>query len=170
MEAQTSWVPPRPASKIKKPTPGPHGVDVVDAAAATANLPTPSSLNRKTRATKQLIFRENDMSGNAFAQKSFVGYGWNTVWEEAWARGQWLLTLLLVQSSSSVVLQEYSELVRDNIVITLFLTMLVAGTSVSTHPRIVLDVGHSNGGFTESSLLCDAFFFFFYFNGGQRTM
>lgn len=119
LDTQTSWVPRPSLSKSRSPA------SLHDIVLPTPTLPTPSSLDRKPRATKELIFRENDMSGNAFAEKSFVGYGWNTVWEEAWARGQWLLTLLMVQSSSSVVLQEYSELVRDNIVITLFLTMLV---------------------------------------------
>lgn len=136
MDAQFGWVP-RPSSGSKttplfskegvigRSSVREHEVVMRSIDASAPPAPTPSSLNRKPRATKQLILRENDMSGNAFAQKSYVGYGWSNVWEEAWARGQWLLTLLLVQSSSSVVLQEYSDLVRDNIVITLFLTMLV---------------------------------------------
>ena len=146
LAAQTSWVP-RPSSKIRKPT-SEHDVAASPPMASTVapELPTPSSLNRRSRATKELIFRENDMSGNAFAQRSFVGYGWTNVWEEAWARGQWLLTLLLVQSSSSVVLQEYSELVQNNIVITLFLTMLVgSGGNVGNQSAIRVIRGLATG-------------------------
>ena len=44
---------------------------------------------------------------------------------EAYTRGQWLLALLILQSTSSVVLQNYETLIKENLVITLFLTMLV---------------------------------------------
>jgi hypothetical protein len=47
------------------------------------------------------------------------------VWEEAWARGRWLLGLLVLQSTSSFVLDSYQDLLRDHLVVTLFLTMLV---------------------------------------------
>ena len=48
-----------------------------------------------------------------------------SVVEEAWSRGRWLLGLLVLQSSSSFVLDSYQELIKDHIVVTLFLTMLV---------------------------------------------
>ncbi|KAK9868047.1 hypothetical protein WJX84_002663 [Apatococcus fuscideae] len=47
------------------------------------------------------------------------------VLREAWTRGRWLLGLLVLQSMSSVVLDRYQELLKDHIVVTLFLTMLV---------------------------------------------
>jgi Mg/Co/Ni transporter MgtE len=40
-------------------------------------------------------------------------------------RGRWLLGLLILQSTSSFVLDSYSDLLRDHLVVTLFLTMLV---------------------------------------------
>lgn len=40
-------------------------------------------------------------------------------------RGRWLLGLLIVQSTSSFVLDSYSDLLREHLVVTLFLTMLV---------------------------------------------
>ena len=48
-----------------------------------------------------------------------------SVFGEAYTRGQWLLALLILQSTSSVVLQNYETLIKENLVITLFLTMLV---------------------------------------------
>jgi len=44
---------------------------------------------------------------------------------EAVSRGKWLLGLLVAQSTSSVVLTNYEELLREHLVVTLFLTMLV---------------------------------------------
>jgi len=45
--------------------------------------------------------------------------------QEAWDRGRWLLGLLVLQSSSSFVLERYEDLIREHLVVTLFLTMLV---------------------------------------------
>ncbi|KAG1677995.1 hypothetical protein FOA52_000790 [Chlamydomonas sp. UWO 241] len=45
--------------------------------------------------------------------------------EEAFSRGKWLLGLLVAQSTSSVVLHNYEDLLREHLVVTLFLTMLV---------------------------------------------
>ena len=44
---------------------------------------------------------------------------------EAWSRGRWLLGLLVLQSMSSFVLDSYQDLLREHLVVTLFLTMLV---------------------------------------------
>ena len=41
------------------------------------------------------------------------------------ARRRWLLGLLVLQSMSSFVLDSYQELLREHLVVTLFLTMLV---------------------------------------------
>lgn len=38
---------------------------------------------------------------------------------------RWLLALLVLQSSSSFVLEYYEQLLREHLVVTLFLTMLV---------------------------------------------
>jgi Mg/Co/Ni transporter MgtE len=43
----------------------------------------------------------------------------------ACCRGRWLLGLLILQSTSSFVLDQYQQLLRDHLVVTLFLTMLV---------------------------------------------
>ena len=40
-------------------------------------------------------------------------------------RRRWLLGLLVLQSTSSFVLDNYQQLLKDHIVVTLFLTMLV---------------------------------------------
>lgn len=47
------------------------------------------------------------------------------VTREVKARGQWLLILMLFQSGSSFVLHHFETLVREHLVLTLFLTMLV---------------------------------------------
>jgi Mg/Co/Ni transporter MgtE len=47
------------------------------------------------------------------------------VLREVRARGQWLLILMMFQSGSSFVLNHYETLVREHLVLTLFLTMLV---------------------------------------------
>jgi len=41
------------------------------------------------------------------------------------ARRRWLLGLLILQSISSVVLDSYQHLIREHLVVTFFLTMLV---------------------------------------------
>ncbi len=47
------------------------------------------------------------------------------VYQEVKSRGQWLLILMMFQSGSSFVLNHYETLVREHLVLTLFLTMLV---------------------------------------------
>mmetsp|Transcript_6903 Transcript_6903/g.25449 ORF Transcript_6903/g.25449 Transcript_6903/m.25449 type:complete len:256 (-) Transcript_6903:1027-1794(-) len=44
---------------------------------------------------------------------------------EVLTRGRWLLGLLVLQSSSSFVLQSFTQLLQEHLVVTLFLTMLV---------------------------------------------
>ncbi|CAN0340593.1 unnamed protein product [Scytosiphon promiscuus] len=44
---------------------------------------------------------------------------------ESYERGRWLLGLLVLQSTSSSVLDKYQDLLREHVVVTLFLTMLV---------------------------------------------
>ena len=45
--------------------------------------------------------------------------------EEAFVRGRWLLGLLVLQSSSSFILDRYQVLLKEHVVVVLFLTMLV---------------------------------------------
>ena len=45
--------------------------------------------------------------------------------EEALVRGRWLLGLLVLQSSSSFILDRYQDLLKEHVVVVLFLTMLV---------------------------------------------
>lgn len=45
--------------------------------------------------------------------------------EEAVVRGKWLLGLLVLQSSSSLILDRYQDLLKEHVVVVLFLTMLV---------------------------------------------
>ena len=47
------------------------------------------------------------------------------VMREVKSRGKWLLILMMFQSGSSFVLNHYESLVREHLVLTLFLTMLV---------------------------------------------
>jgi Mg/Co/Ni transporter MgtE len=46
------------------------------------------------------------------------------VLSESMSRGRWLVGLMAAQSLSSVILDRYSALLREHLVITLFLTML----------------------------------------------
>jgi len=57
---------------------------------------------------------------------SFAGQFFSAdVLDEVYSRGRWLIGLLVLQSSSSFVLDNFQALLKDHIVVTLFLTMLV---------------------------------------------
>ncbi|BDA41032.1 probable magnesium transporter MgtE [Coccomyxa sp. Obi] len=65
---------------------------------------------------------------------------------EAWSRGRWLLGLLVLQSTSSMVLDLYQDLLRNHLVITLFLTMLVgAGGNAGNQSAIKVIRGLATG-------------------------
>lgn len=65
----------------------------------------------------------------------------DSVLSEAWSRGKWLLGLLVLQSMSSVVLDSYQQLLKDHLVVTLFLTMLVgAGGNAGNQSAIKVRV------------------------------
>ncbi|KAF8065428.1 MgtE [Scenedesmus sp. PABB004] len=73
------------------------------------------------------------------------------VWDEAVTRGRWLVGLLLLQSASSVVLDSYQDLLRDHLVVTLFLTMLVgAGGNAGNQSAIKVIRGLATGSITTS--------------------
>jgi Mg/Co/Ni transporter MgtE len=71
--------------------------------------------------------------------------GQSNVVLEAWNRGKWLLGLLVLQSMSSVVLDRYQDLVREHIVITLFLTMLVGAGGNAGNQSAIKVRGPSSG-------------------------
>lgn len=74
------------------------------------------------------------------------------VTEEAWSRGRWLLGLLVLQSSSSFILDSYQQLLKDHLVVTLFLTMLVgAGGNAGNQSAIKVIRGLATGTFDTSA-------------------
>jgi len=65
--------------------------------------------------------------------------GWRGLVEEVYLRGQWLLGLLVLQSTSSFVLEANQDLIKDHLIITLFLTMLVgAGGNAGNQSAILV--------------------------------
>ncbi|GIL84823.1 hypothetical protein Vretimale_14370 [Volvox reticuliferus] len=71
--------------------------------------------------------------------------------DEALTRGRWLLGLLIVQSTSSFVLDAYQDLLRDHLVVTLFLTMLVgAGGNAGNQSAIKVIRGLATGAIRPS--------------------
>ena len=69
-----------------------------------------------------------------------------TVFEEAYSRGKWLLFLLVLQSCSSIVLSSNEALIQDNVIITLYLTMLVgAGGNAGNQSAIEVITGLATG-------------------------
>ncbi len=60
----------------------------------------------------------------------------------ACCRGRWLLGLLILQSTSSFVLDQYQELLREHLVVTLFLTMLV-GAGGNAGNQSAIKVSHT---------------------------
>lgn len=70
---------------------------------------------------------------------------------EAWSRGRWLVGLMAAQSLSSVILDRYSDLLREHLVITLFLTMLVgAGGNAGNQSSIKVIRGLATGALDTS--------------------
>lgn len=109
----------------------------------TRNNQPPRSTSRASTGKRSEAFGSEDAAG-PFEEDTPGGAG--TIGQEAYSRGQWLLGLLVLQSSSSVVLQRYEDLVRDNIVITLFLTMLVgAGGNAGNQSAIRVIRGLATG-------------------------
>jgi len=73
------------------------------------------------------------------------------VWEEAVHRGRWLLGLLVLQSTSSFVLDSYQDLLKEHLVVTLFLTMLVgAGGNAGNQSAIKVIRGLATGSINTS--------------------
>lgn len=71
---------------------------------------------------------------------------------EAYMRVRWLLGLLILQSTSSLVLSQYEDLIKENIVVTLFLTMLVgAGGNAGNQSAIHVIRGLATGEMDDST-------------------
>ena len=69
-----------------------------------------------------------------------------TTVQEAISRGRWLVGLLVLQSSSSFILDSYQELIKQHLVVTLFLTMLVgAGGNAGNQSAIKVIRGLATG-------------------------
>jgi len=70
---------------------------------------------------------------------------------EAWTRGRWLVGLLILQSTSSFVLGLYEDLLREHLVVTLFLTMLVgAGGNAGNQSAIKVIRGMATGAMKDT--------------------
>jgi hypothetical protein len=85
-------------------------------------------------------------------QADFLRADGGSIGAEALTRGRWLLGLLLLQSASSFVLDSYGDLLRDHIVVTLFLTMLVgAGGNAGNQSAIHVIRGLATGSLDSRS-------------------
>lgn len=70
---------------------------------------------------------------------------------EALSRGRWLIGLMAAQSLSSIILDRYSDLLREHLVVTLFLTMLVgAGGNAGNQSSIKVIRGLATGALDTS--------------------
>ena len=133
LAAQTGWV----SAKKKPKRPADDAPSVSD---SLSNLGPRASSEPAAAAS---AIREDDADDTS---TSFLTGEGGTVLDEAWARGTWLLGLLVLQSSSSAVLERYGELVRDHVEITLFLTMLVgAGGNAGNQSAISVIRGLATG-------------------------
>ena len=89
--------------------------------------------------------RRNDGENETRAVRLIVAED-PTVLKEFWSRGRWLLGLLVLQSSSSFVLDKYTHLIQKHLVVTLFLTMLVgAGGNAGNQSAIKVIRGMATG-------------------------
>ena len=123
LDAQTGWV-----SVPKKKTKSEPDAfsDAPSVSDALSNLaPRSSSIGTEGTHRPSTSRSTDDEPDNELSSSFLTLADGGTVLDEAWKRGTWLLGLLVLQSSSSVVLEKYADLVKDHIEITLFLTMLV---------------------------------------------
>jgi hypothetical protein len=123
LDAQTGWV-----SVPKKKTKSEPDAfsDAPSVSDALSNLaPRSSSIGTEGTHRPSTSRSTDDEPDNELSSSFLTLADGGTVLDEAWKRGTWLLGLLVLQSSSSVVLERYADLVKDHIEITLFLTMLV---------------------------------------------
>jgi hypothetical protein len=145
LDAQTGWV-----SVPKKKTKSEPDAfsDAPSVSDALSNLaPRSLSIGTEGEAVPSTSRSTDDDTDNNDNSSSFLTLSdGGTVLDEAWKRGTWLLGLLVAQSSSSVVLERYADLVKDHIEITLFLTMLVgAGGNAGNQSAISVIRGLATG-------------------------
>lgn len=124
-----------------------------DAEASTSESESRSAARTSTSVDVQRALARRMLE----AQRSWVGASAATkdvdagaevvgVFAETYARVRWLLGLLILQSMSSVVLSGYEDLIRENIIVTLFLTMLVgAGGNAGNQSAIHVIRGLATG-------------------------
>jgi len=75
-----------------------------------------------------------------------------TVCQDAMSRASVLVTLLLVQSLSSIILDRYKELLTNHVIVSLFLTMLVgAGGNAGNQSTVNAIRGIATGALKNSS-------------------
>ncbi|CBJ32338.1 Mg2+ transporter-e family [Ectocarpus siliculosus] len=128
-----------------------EGIDVTPGLPAPPGQPRKEVLANKSTALMpeqdgQTGFKleTSGEGGGDFAEEDFDG-----PIAESYARGRWLLGLLVLQSSSSFVLDHYQDLLREHVVVTLFLTMLVgAGGNAGNQSAIKVIRGLATGRFT----------------------
>ena len=141
LAAQTGWV---SLPKKKTKTDPDASSDAPSVSDALSNL-GPRSLSGTEAVSSTRRSTDDDTDTDASSSFLSLSDG-GGVLDEAWARGTWLLGLLVLQSSSSVVLERYSDLVKDHIEITLFLTMLVgAGGNAGNQSAISVIRGLATG-------------------------
>lgn len=84
-------------------------------------------------------------------RKAPLNPGKEGVVREVMNRGRWLVGLLVLQSSSSFILDKYQELIKEHLVVTLFLTMLVgAGGNSGNQSAIKVIRGLATGSMKTS--------------------
>lgn len=144
LDAQTGWV-----SVPKKKTKSEPDAfcDAPSVSDALSNLaPRSSSIGTEGTHRPSTSRSTDDEPDNELSSSFLTLADGGTVLDEAWKRGTWLLGLLVLQSSSSVVLERYADLVKDHIEITLFLTMLVgAGGNAGNQSAISVIRGLATG-------------------------
>jgi len=70
--------------------------------------------------------RDEELEGESQASENpVVDFTSQEVFAEVWERGKWLVALLIVQSIASMVLSQFEQLIKEHVVIALFLTMLI---------------------------------------------
>jgi len=106
-----------------------------------------TEIKRRTRrvTSAERLSEEEDETITDFEDGPKIPHDSSAVYE-AYIRGRWLLLLMVLQSSSSFVLDKYQDLIQKHIVVTLFLTMLVgAGGNAGNQSAIKVIQGFSKG-------------------------
>ncbi len=74
------------------------------------------------------------------------GYFETPIWSLFWQRGMWLVSLLLLQSLSSLIMSNFHELLDKNVILTFFLTALIGtGGNAGNQSSAILIRGLATG-------------------------